>query len=606
MHRFDLDTARPCWRRRRRARSPCRAVRSEQRHVHLGRRHDRPDVRRHAPPTAGGPRPALAHRLRRLRHLPRARLQRRRAGLGRRGRRLRGGLAARRRRGGRGLAPRGQPRRTSRTSSTTSTPPATPWSTPGTRPRTSWRSSAAPTAGLLVGAALTQRPDRLPGRRLLGAAAGHGPLRASSRSAAPGTTSTAPPTTRTSWAGCCPTPPTTTCEPGTGYPAVLFTVFDSDTRVDPLHARKMCAALQHATAGDLDTHPMLLRRETDVGHGARSVSRSVALGRGPAVLPRRPHRTARDCSPIPLTTAPVPTPVPTTDRPARSCRRRRRGRPRHHRRRARLRKDPGSWCERFYQWTDNDFLARSADVIVAKSFTIAPHRPARADRPLPAAPGDQPARRGRRQQPGLQLISRRTRAQVGEGAAAPVSTAAGPAGPHASARCCGRSARSWSARSRRRSMMLAEFGVAWPRSSPRRASSGSRSASARRTSSRTSSPACSCCWRTSTASATSSTSGWPAAPSRPSGLRITTVRDVQRHGLVRPQRRDPAGGQQEPGLRRRRRRTCCSRTTPTSRRPSSSPTRVAAEAVADPDGRRARARGAARSLGDREGRRRRA
>ena len=34
------------------------------------------------------------------------------------------------------------------------------------------------------------------------------------------------------------------------YPAVLFTVFDSDTRVDPLHARKMCAALQHATTGD--------------------------------------------------------------------------------------------------------------------------------------------------------------------------------------------------------------------------------------------------------------------------------------------------------------------------------------------------------------------
>src|SRR5664280_1998082 len=29
---------------------------------------------------------------------------------------------------------------------------------------------------------------------------------------------------------------------GTDYPAVLFTVFDADTRVDPLHARKMCAA----------------------------------------------------------------------------------------------------------------------------------------------------------------------------------------------------------------------------------------------------------------------------------------------------------------------------------------------------------------------------
>jgi len=65
---------------------------------------------------------------------------------------------------------------------------------------------------------------------------------------------------------------------GTDYPAVLFTVFDSDTRVDPLHARKMCAALQHATSGDLATRPVLLRRETDVGHGARSVSRSITLG----------------------------------------------------------------------------------------------------------------------------------------------------------------------------------------------------------------------------------------------------------------------------------------------------------------------------------------
>ncbi|WP_283137842.1 prolyl oligopeptidase family serine peptidase [Rhizohabitans arisaemae] len=61
---------------------------------------------------------------------------------------------------------------------------------------------------------------------------------------------------------------------GVAYPAVLFTVFDSDTRVDPLHARKMCAALQHAQSAD---RPVLLRRETEVGHGARSVSRSVDL-----------------------------------------------------------------------------------------------------------------------------------------------------------------------------------------------------------------------------------------------------------------------------------------------------------------------------------------
>ena len=64
---------------------------------------------------------------------------------------------------------------------------------------------------------------------------------------------------------------------GTAYPAVLFTVFDGDTRVDPLHARKMCAALQHATSAPLAGRPVLLRREGDVGHGARAVSRTVAL-----------------------------------------------------------------------------------------------------------------------------------------------------------------------------------------------------------------------------------------------------------------------------------------------------------------------------------------
>jgi prolyl oligopeptidase len=62
---------------------------------------------------------------------------------------------------------------------------------------------------------------------------------------------------------------------GTRYPAVLFTTFAGDTRVDPLHARKMCAALQHATAGDPAQRPILLRAEGDVGHGARAVSRSV-------------------------------------------------------------------------------------------------------------------------------------------------------------------------------------------------------------------------------------------------------------------------------------------------------------------------------------------
>ncbi|UED85104.1 prolyl oligopeptidase family serine peptidase [Streptomyces profundus] len=62
--------------------------------------------------------------------------------------------------------------------------------------------------------------------------------------------------------------------PGTAYPAVLLTASDGDTRTDPLHARKMCAALQHATSGP---GPVLLRREHGVGHGDRAASSAVAL-----------------------------------------------------------------------------------------------------------------------------------------------------------------------------------------------------------------------------------------------------------------------------------------------------------------------------------------
>jgi prolyl oligopeptidase len=64
---------------------------------------------------------------------------------------------------------------------------------------------------------------------------------------------------------------------GLAYPATLFTVFESDTRVDPLHARKMCAALQAASSADPRTHPILVRVEREVGHGARAVSRTIAL-----------------------------------------------------------------------------------------------------------------------------------------------------------------------------------------------------------------------------------------------------------------------------------------------------------------------------------------
>jgi moderate conductance mechanosensitive channel len=83
--------------------------------------------------------------------------------------------------------------------------------------------------------------------------------------------------------------------------------------------------------------------------------------------------------------------------------------------------DPGSWCQRFYEWTDNDFLARSADAIVAKGFTIvltvllalvARYLVHRAiGRLVDGATSSRVSR----------IISRRTRPQLGEGAAAPVT-----------------------------------------------------------------------------------------------------------------------------------------------------------------------------------------
>jgi prolyl oligopeptidase len=52
---------------------------------------------------------------------------------------------------------------------------------------------------------------------------------------------------------------------GVAYPAVLLATAESDSRVDPLHARKMAARLQAASASD---HPILLRLESRAGHGA--------------------------------------------------------------------------------------------------------------------------------------------------------------------------------------------------------------------------------------------------------------------------------------------------------------------------------------------------
>jgi prolyl oligopeptidase len=52
---------------------------------------------------------------------------------------------------------------------------------------------------------------------------------------------------------------------GVAYPAVLLATAESDSRVDPMHARKMTARLQAATSSP---RPILLRLESRAGHGA--------------------------------------------------------------------------------------------------------------------------------------------------------------------------------------------------------------------------------------------------------------------------------------------------------------------------------------------------
>ena len=55
---------------------------------------------------------------------------------------------------------------------------------------------------------------------------------------------------------------------GTEYPAVLFMTADSDSRVDPMHAKKMAALMQaEAANGRSRERPILLRIEPKAGHG---------------------------------------------------------------------------------------------------------------------------------------------------------------------------------------------------------------------------------------------------------------------------------------------------------------------------------------------------
>jgi prolyl oligopeptidase len=54
---------------------------------------------------------------------------------------------------------------------------------------------------------------------------------------------------------------------GIRYPAILFTAGENDSRVHPLHARKMTARLQAVAANDFERDPILLWVERVAGHG---------------------------------------------------------------------------------------------------------------------------------------------------------------------------------------------------------------------------------------------------------------------------------------------------------------------------------------------------
>ncbi len=56
---------------------------------------------------------------------------------------------------------------------------------------------------------------------------------------------------------------------GVEYPAILFMTADTDTRVDPMHAKKMAALMQaEAATGRSRERPILLRIDSKAGHGA--------------------------------------------------------------------------------------------------------------------------------------------------------------------------------------------------------------------------------------------------------------------------------------------------------------------------------------------------
>ena len=132
--------------------------------------------------------------------------------------------------------------------------------------------SGGSNGGLLVGAALVQRPE------LYGSVICTAPLLdmiryTTSQLGATWTVEYGDPTVAEEFGWLIDYSPYHNVIEGVSYPATLMMVFDNDTRTDPMHGRKMVAALQHAQAGSA---PIILRTEANVGHGARALDKSVA------------------------------------------------------------------------------------------------------------------------------------------------------------------------------------------------------------------------------------------------------------------------------------------------------------------------------------------
>lgn len=118
--------------------------------------------------------------------------------------------------------------------------------------------------GLLVGAAMTQRPDlfgvALPGVGVLDMLRYHKFTVGWGWAVEYGSSDDS-----TQFQYLIKYSPLHNVKPGTSYPATLITTADHDDRVVPGHSFKFAATLQAAQAGD---NPVLIRIDTDAGHGA--------------------------------------------------------------------------------------------------------------------------------------------------------------------------------------------------------------------------------------------------------------------------------------------------------------------------------------------------